>query len=182
MPQTDAREDAVAAELAAAGGAVGFSALRRRTGLHPQALSRVLQRMQDAGRITKSDEGYRVNSPSRLPAIPAPNVVLLQVRLPPHLDPRTVAASLEKRWFHDLVWHGRRDEGEVAVLTWLRRSGTFVRLRAAPGALQIDVDAAPAEDATVFASVRGLLSAITELFAATSPAGSQIAQISQIID
>src|SRR5687768_14684670 len=59
IDQLPERERDVLTELARAqGGRIGFQALRRRLGLHPQALTRTLRHLETSGFIQRDDLGY----------------------------------------------------------------------------------------------------------------------------
>ena len=88
-----------------------FDGLRRRSGLHQETLSRVLDRLEDEGILSKSTQGYNVTGKLDLghelifAGASAP-VPLLQTLLPDDVELDSVVAALKGRWFGRLRWLG----------------------------------------------------------------------------
>lgn len=123
----DERERRVLAQLPREGaGGTAFEGLRRRLDLHPQSLSRVLDRLGDRGLVAGGDEGYhRPPEGGRAleaepPAVPGcPREPVAAGTLPPGLDPEHLREELSGRWFDGLRWYGWRDRPDGADLLWL---------------------------------------------------------------
>lgn len=121
------RERSVLAHLPPEGGGrTGFEGLRRRLDLHPQSLSRVLDRLADRSLVASDDDGYHrteegggalAGEPPELPG--CPRVPVAAGTLPPSVDPGRVREALGGRWFDGLRWFGWRDRGEAEDLLWL---------------------------------------------------------------
>jgi DNA-binding transcriptional ArsR family regulator len=106
-----------------------FEGLKRRLGLHPETLSRILSRLETEGIIKKSNEGYTVtkeiakklrqnesrNNGSRL--------MLLQTFLPSDLPVEALVSNLRGRWFGLLRWLGLSENSEGVALKWVTEDG-----------------------------------------------------------
>jgi hypothetical protein len=106
-----------------------FDGLKRRTGLHPEMLSRILVRLEDEGIIKKSSEGYRVTpkitklklKETRSDA--EQTSTLLQTYLPSDLMTQTLIADLKGRWFGLLRWLGMSESKDGVTLKWVTDDG-----------------------------------------------------------
>jgi DNA-binding transcriptional ArsR family regulator len=106
-----------------------FEGLKRRLGLHPETLSRILLRLEQEGFVEKKVEGYGVtsrineflrtnqiyNSESRVP--------LLQTFLPSDISVMQLVLDLRGRWFGFLRWLGLSDNGGSVTLKWITEDG-----------------------------------------------------------
>lgn len=122
-----------------------FEGLKRRLGLHPETLSRILLRLEQEGFVEKKAEGYGVtsrineflrtnqiyNSESRVP--------LLQTFLPSDISVMQLVLDLRGRWFGFLRWLGLSDNGESVTLKWITEDGGIqVEAHISETALAID--------------------------------------------
>jgi len=106
-----------------------FEGLKRRLGLHPETLSRILNRLEQEGIVKKSSEGYKVtreiakhlklhqtnNAESR--------VSLLQTYLPSDIPVQQLISSLRGKWFGLLRWLGLSETNESITLKWITEDG-----------------------------------------------------------
>ena len=166
------RERLVLSELARdAQAQVAFQGLRRRLGLHPQALVRTLRSLESSGFIRRDSDGYRLAAPGAeaLGARPAPIPPSLRpvfaAVLPNHVTSDRIVERLARRWFNGLRWYGLVATPREQVLTWLTESeGSVVQLRLADGMLGLEAEK-PREDAG-FGLVGPLMEAIAAFYAA----------------
>ena len=102
-----------------------FDGLKRRLGLHPETLSRILDRLEEEGIVKKGPSGYEVTSKiSDLLPLPQTSndgsrMPLLQTFLPSDVSIPCLISSLKGRWFASLRWLGLSDNGECVTLKWI---------------------------------------------------------------
>ena len=128
---------------------VGFNGIKRRLGIHPERLSRALQRLERDNLVEKTELGYRLTSHARVAMSPtaikpvAAVVPLLQTFLPPEVDLHELANTLRGRWFGSLRWHGLLETGQEIVLTWMSLEGSIqINARLRTSALSIEAQVA----------------------------------------
>ncbi len=105
-----------------------FDGLKRRTGLHPETLSRILARLEQEGIVKKGPEGYRVTpkitelklnqTRKEEPATP-----LIQTFLPSDLMTQQLILSLKGKWFGLLRWLGISENNQGIILKWITEDG-----------------------------------------------------------
>lgn len=162
------RGERILATLAEAGGGrIGFQALRRSLGLHPQALARTLRSLQSEGLVAKDAMGYRLVRPApRNPELPSiASQPVFAAFLPPFVEPRTLVDRLERRWFQGLRWYGVLESGPETTLVWTTEDqSAHVRVRFADRLVGIEVQPLkPGVEA--FAHVAPLLGALAAYYA-----------------
>ncbi|MCL1977632.1 MAG: hypothetical protein FWG55_05995 [Candidatus Bathyarchaeota archaeon] len=105
-----------------------FDGLKRRCGIHPETLSRILLRLEDEGIIKKSSKGYivtpkitklKLNSVSK----EEHTSTLLQTFLPSDLMTQQVIDDLKGRWFGLLRWFGMSENSRGVILKWVTDDG-----------------------------------------------------------
>lgn len=102
-----------------------FDGLKRRTGVHPETLSRILGRLEQEGMVKKGPEGYKVTSKInkfiRLHANSGDEsrVPLLQTFLPSDTSILQLTSDLKGRWFGLLRWLGLSEDGQGVTLKWI---------------------------------------------------------------
>jgi DNA-binding transcriptional ArsR family regulator len=107
-----------------------FDGLKRRTGLHPETLSRILSRLEQEGIIKKEREGYRVTpkiTELRLnpPRKETPTATLLQTYLPSDLMTQRLILNLKGKWFGSLRWFGISENNQGITLKWITEDGAI---------------------------------------------------------
>lgn len=105
-----------------------FDGLKRRTGLHPETLSRILSRLEDEGIVKKEREGYRVTPKItelnlRQPRTETPTTPLIQTFLPSDLMTQHLILSLRGKWFGKLRWMGISENRQGVTLKWITEDG-----------------------------------------------------------
>jgi hypothetical protein len=106
-----------------------FDGLKRRLGLHPETLSRILCRLEDQGVIEKTVSGYRIASkaneflrlhPLRMNKRAVP---ILQTVLPPNVPIQQIVSKLKGKWFGILRWLGSSENIEGTTMKWVTEDG-----------------------------------------------------------
>lgn len=106
-----------------------FDGIKRRLGVHPETLSRILYRLEEQGIIEKAPRGYNVTSKARqlLRQHPTyetqPTVPILQTLLPPDIPTEQITSHLRGRWFGNLRWVGTSQTQEGTALKWITEDG-----------------------------------------------------------
>ncbi|MGD6811054.1 MAG: hypothetical protein ACQCN3_15275 [Candidatus Bathyarchaeia archaeon] len=123
-----------------------FDGLKRRGGIHPETLSRILTRLEDEGIIKKSSQGYSVtpkitklklnhNAPKE-----EHTSTLLQTYLPSDLMTQQVIDDLKGRWFGLLRWLGMSETSRGVTLKWVTDDGG-IQIAADIQGAQLNIDA-----------------------------------------
>jgi hypothetical protein len=105
-----------------------FEGLKRRLNLHPETLSRILNRLEAEGAIKKTSEGYTVTKEhtqqlKTREANAAPRTLLLQTFLPSDLPVKILVSNLRGKWFGPLRWLGQSQTVEGIILKWVTEDG-----------------------------------------------------------
>ncbi len=149
-----------------------FEGLKRRTGTHPETLSRVLGRLEEQGVIEKTDVGYGLTMKGREFFAPhqlseqEQRLTLLKTMLPWKPSPQEVFYRLRGKWFGNLRWLGRTQTPEGMILKWVTDDGGVqLDARFSPPELTIEGKLLHGSEpgAAVAASIQ-LLSQITRLY------------------
>lgn len=124
---------------------VTFQGLRRRLGIHQESLTRALRRLEDDELIVRTDEGYRIRTPSlalsRRENRPgtAAGIPLLRTVLPGREAARQASNALRQRWFGNLRWYGQSEDEAGVTLSWVTVDGE-VRLNARFEGIFLSID------------------------------------------
>jgi DNA-binding Lrp family transcriptional regulator len=105
-----------------------FDGLKRRLGLHPETLSRILSRLEDEGIVKKTPEGYKVTPKlTRLKLHTSrhetQSVSLLQTYLPSNMLTQQLISALNGKWFGILRWLGISETSDGVTLKWITEDG-----------------------------------------------------------
>lgn len=122
-----------------------FDGLKRRLGLHPETLSRILNRLEEEGIVKKTREGYRVTPKlTKLKLSPirreTQTVSLLQTFLPSNMLIQQLISELKGRWFGILRWLGMSETSEGVTLKWLTEDGS-IQIAASISGTSLNIDA-----------------------------------------
>ena len=108
-----------------------FDGLKRRLGLHPETLSRILGRLEQEGFVEKGSEGYTVTpkingyvTPHRM-NIEKSRVSLLQTLIPSNVPVEQLIKSLRGKWFGLLRWLGFTESEDIVTLKWITEDGNI---------------------------------------------------------
>jgi hypothetical protein len=106
-----------------------FEGLKRRLGLHPETLSRILNRLEQEGIVKKTSEGYAVTQEiAKHLKLHQTNteesrVTLLQTYLPSDIPVQQLVSNLRGKWFGLLRWLGLSETNESITLKWITEDG-----------------------------------------------------------
>jgi len=106
-----------------------FEGLKRRLCLHPETLSRILDRLESEGIVKKSSHGYTVTKEIAKHLRHHANnsgesrAVLLQTFLPSDMTAELIVSNLRGRWFGLLRWLGLAENADVIALKWVTEDG-----------------------------------------------------------
>jgi DNA-binding transcriptional ArsR family regulator len=123
-----------------------FEGLKRRLGLHPETLSRILNRLEQEGIVKKTNEGYTVTREIakhlklHQTNANASRVSLLQTYLPSDIPVQQLISSLRGRWFGLLRWLGLSETNESITLKWITEDGD-IQIDAKINETQLNIEA-----------------------------------------
>jgi hypothetical protein len=105
-----------------------FDGLKRRTGLHPETLSRILSRLEEEGIVKKGPEGYIVTPKITELKLHQPHseeatTPLIQTFLPSDLMTQHLILSLKGKWFGVLRWLGISENSQGITMKWITEDG-----------------------------------------------------------
>jgi hypothetical protein len=108
-----------------------FDGLKRRTGLHPETLSRILNRLEHEGIVEKGPGGYKVTSKindyptQRSSVIDESRMPLLQTFVPSNVSLEQLIQNLKGKWFGLLRWLGCTEGEDGITLKWITEDGSI---------------------------------------------------------
>jgi hypothetical protein len=106
-----------------------FDGLKRRLGLHPETLSRILSRLEQEGIVEKGPGGYKVTSKiKQFPTLHSTfndesRMPLLQTLVPTNVSAEQLILNLKGKWFGLLRWLGCTEGEEGITLKWITEDG-----------------------------------------------------------
>jgi hypothetical protein len=122
-----------------------FDGLKRRLGLHPETLSRILGRLEEEGMVEKTSEGYAVTPKlTRLRLHHAyketQSISLVQTYLPSNIATHQLISVLSGKWFGILRWLGKSETSEGISLKWVTEDGS-IQIAANISGNELSIDA-----------------------------------------
>ena len=151
-----------------------FDGLKRRLGLHPETLSRILSRLEQEGMVKKSLEGYTVT-----PKITklkfhttrdeASNVSLLQTFLPSDMLNERLIVDLKGKWFGVLRWLGMSENSEGVTLKWITEDGG-IQIAAIISEIELNIEAKFLSDTNLNLALKAayqLMAQVGKLYSST---------------
>ena len=105
-----------------------FDGLKRRLALHPETLSRILDRFEDEGIIKKEKDGYKVTTKIAKLKVQKTHhyengVPLLQSYLPSNMQVQQLIDGLTGKWFGLLRWFGLTQDDRGITMKWITEDG-----------------------------------------------------------
>jgi len=105
-----------------------FDGLKRRLGLHPETLSRILSRLEEEGVVKKEPNGYKVTPKIAKLKLQEtrrdePHVSLLQTYLPSNMQIQHLITNLRGKWFGLLRWFGISEDNRGVTMKWVTEDG-----------------------------------------------------------
>jgi hypothetical protein len=154
-----------------------FDGIKRRLGMHPETLSRVLCRLEDQGMIEKTAGGYQVASKAneflRLRGLTTskPKVPILQTILSPNTPYQQIVSKLKGKWFGMLRWLGYSENEEGITMKWITEDGSVqVDANFSEGELSVEVKLLQEKDFNVALKASyQLIGYITRLYSTRIP-------------
>ncbi|MDA4125489.1 MAG: hypothetical protein OK438_08630 [Thaumarchaeota archaeon] len=154
-----------------------FDGLRRITGVHPETLSRALERLEEKGMVVRSPEGYSTTDKAKKMVVLRPayasgrKVPILHTFLPYGASMRTIVSALKGRWFDRMRWVGMADGDEGVVMKWITDDGSaLIDARFWDG--QLDVEARVKNEGDLPKAVRAahqIIGRISKLYSSPRP-------------
>ena len=154
-----------------------FDGIRRITGVHPETLSRSLERLEEGGLVVKSPEGYSVTDKARESFAARPvyggarKIPILHTFLPYEASAGTIISALKGRWFDTIRWVGIAENDEGFVMKWVTEDGAAT-IDARFSAGQLDVNAKVLKETDLPKAVRAahqLIGRISRLYTSSRP-------------
>ena len=106
-----------------------FEGLKRRMGIHPETLSRILNRLTQQEIIRRGTKGYTL-TPKAKKVIKShkfdtrnPTLQILQTLLPIDVPIQKIISNLKGKWFGQLRWLGYSASNENVNLKWITDDG-----------------------------------------------------------
>lgn len=108
-----------------------FEGIKRRLKIHPETLSRTLNRLTQDEIVKKVNNGYSLTAKGK--QLLKPNqtsnrkeIPVLQSCLPPDCQIKKITASLEGKWFGNLRWMGYGKSNENIKMKWITNDGEII--------------------------------------------------------
>ena len=109
-----------------------FEGLKRLLRIHPETLSRILNRLTEDEILKKTNDHYTLTSKvkglleTQNPGSNNPNLLLFQSLLPPQLPTNKIISNLKCKWFGTLRWLGYSTKNKDVALRWITDDGAAI--------------------------------------------------------
>ncbi len=153
-----------------------FDGLRRMTGVHPETLSRALDRLEDEGVLAKVPDGYATTEVTktarpRLASVAKRRTPILHTFLPYGVGQDAIVSTLKGRWFDRVRWVGMSESEADTVMKWVTDDGAvLIDVTITSG--QLDVEAKTRTDSDLASAVRAayqIAGRISRMYGSTRP-------------
>lgn len=177
LPSVDDRDRAVLKAFSDdAEATLAFQGIRRSLNLHPEKLSRALRRLEQAGAVSRTKDGYKLTEVGAR-AVPAPEqarterLTILDTMVPPTVTAEAVVEHLKLKWFANLRWVGFTSHGDAVALRWVTEDGRKrVTATFSAGRLLVDVEGELADGVSdAIAGAQAIVAHITRAAARAPP-------------
>ena len=158
-----------------------FDGLRRIMDVHPETLSRALDRLEEQGMVIRTPEGYcttekakgkiRFNQASSIEK----KIPVLHTFLPYGASLKVIVSALKGKWFDRMRWVGISEDERGVVMKWVTDDGS-VRIDARFSAGQLSVEAKISQGSDLREAVRAahqLIGRISKMYASYRPGSRQ---------
>jgi len=147
LPAVDERDRAVLRAFSDdAEATLAFQGIRRSLNLHPEKLSRALRRLEEAGAVSRTKDGYKLTE-AGVRAVPVAErerterLTVLDTMVPATVTAEAVVEHLKLKWFANLRWVGFTTHEEAVALRWVTEDGRKrVTATFSAGRLLVDVE------------------------------------------
>jgi len=146
-----------------------FQGIRRKLRLHQEKLSRILTRLERAGLVERTQDGYMLSTRAKhvLGLVGRHTVPSMRTLIDTKFDEvgwsPNVVTALRGRWFEGLRWLGHSAGEEGLMLEWVTEDGRIViRLRVVGRRLVVETNAQTEEERRI--AVRGAYSIVRKMY------------------
>ena len=159
---------------------LAFQGIRRSLNLHPEKLSRALRRLEEAGAVLRTKDGYRLTE-AGVAVVPQParafseRLTVMDTMVPATATADVVVEQLKLKWFANLRWVGFTRDRDLVALRWVTDDGAR-RLTATldGGRLMIDVEG------DLSGGIEDALSGAQSIFAHIARASARPASVAEV--
>lgn len=182
LPAVDERDRAVLKAFSDdAEATLAFQGIRRSLNLHPEKLSRALRRLEEAGAVSRTKDGYKLTE-AGVRAVPAPErarterLTVLDTMVPATVTAEAVVEHLKLKWFANLRWVGFTAHEEAVALRWVTEDGRKrVTATFSAGRLLVDVEGELADGVSdAIAGAQAIVAHITRAAARAPPEAAPV--------
>lgn len=184
LPPVDERDRAVLKAFADdADATLAFQGIRRSLNLHPEKLSRALRRLEEAGVISRTKDGYKLTE-AGVRSVPAAErsrserLTVMDTMVPATVSGEAVVEQLKLKWFANLRWVGFTAHDGVVALRWVTEDGRKrVTATVDGGRLLVDVEGDLSDGVTdALAGAQAIFAHIARAAARSPPVSETVSE------